>query len=383
MKSQTRTLLLAACMAALGFPAFAQPGSRSNDDNDWQDRRDNDSDNDWQDRGDDDNDIGWRSRRDGTWSGDRDGRWDPRRDDDRSSRWEDWRDDRDDRNRPTWTRGNQRYEVPNAGEMRSIRSLSQTLVQRVEDMTGEFDRDHRSSGPATYRGAGPVIAFRSAARAFQNDVDRNQNNPERTVQAFQKLKDSHERFNDATSRRDLGSRADRHMQRINETVASLDRLYLRSSRDSSADWNRLQRQANDVDELANRIFVSAKRQSNASSSSRDNSRNRALLERLQNLRDSASTFNEQVRRGARNDSSQRLRESYSRLESAHRAASGQTGGLREGPRSAFAQLDKMIQEMGRRNVQSASSGGWNTPSHGRWNAPVDSRTLPRIGQSGR
>jgi hypothetical protein len=348
-------------MAALGLPAFAQPGARGGD-----------NDNDWQYRGDDDNDIGWQSRRDGTWSSDRDGRWDPRRDDDRSSRWEDWRDDRDGRGGATWTRGNQRYEVPSAGEMRNIRALAQTLVQRVEDMTGEFDREHRSSGPGAYRGAGPVIAFRSAAREFQNEVDRNQTRPERTVTAFQKLKDSHERFDAATSRRDLGNRADRHMQRIKETVSSLDRLYMRSWRDSSGDWNRLQRQANDVDELANRIFVSAKRDLNRSYSSQANSRNRALLERLQALRDAASNFNDQVRRGARTDSYQRLRESYNRLESAYRSASNQqTGALRDGTRSAFGRLDHMIREMGRRNATNMASGA-------RWSGPVDSRTLPRV-----
>jgi hypothetical protein len=330
MKSHARTLILAACMGALGGPLFAQSSHRIGGDHD------NDS----------------KDRREGTWNSDRrDDAWDDRRE----SYWDNRGDDHD---TPHWSRGSQRYEVPRYDEMRSIRNHAQSMNQRMDDLIREFERDHRASSSPSYRGIITIAAMRRAAREFLALIDSNMTHPERTVSGFQKLKESHERFESAAARRDLDNRTERHVARLKDTMNSLDRLYMRSWRQPSNDWNRLQRQANDVDELANRIYINARRDLYQRSGSRSDWRNRGVLERLLALRDSASHFNEQMRRG-QPDSARHLREDFDDLEKARRSAAAQIGVLRDNIRNDFGRLTSMIQQMEKRAFDRRAQAAWS------------------------
>jgi hypothetical protein len=254
MKALREILFLTACVAALavwgcaagGGPLWDPDNRRDNDnDNDWNSDNDRDNDNDWSDnndndwdgRGDndwdDDRDSDWRTRR-GDWNDQRDGDWSTRRyqrsTDRRDNYWDDRNSGASGNNDAYWTWGNQSYAVPGAPELTEIRTISQRLDQSADDLMDEFGRNPRWSDTFGQRADGPLATMQTSADAFRAQVAANMTRPDRTVAGYQQVKASHTRLTEAAARRDLNDRAERLVDRIDESVFALDRLYLKARR---------------------------------------------------------------------------------------------------------------------------------------------------------
>jgi hypothetical protein len=183
------------------------------------------SDNDW------DDDDDWRYRR-GDWDDRRDGDWEdrpnPRSTDRRKNYWDD-RNWGDDSRHDYWTWGTQSYAVPRTSEMTSIRTLSHTLDQTADELMDELRHDSHLADTLG-RPDGPAAKMRTSADSFHLQVESNMTRPDRTLSGYQQAKSSHTRLAEAASRRNLNNRMERQMDRIDETVVALDRLYLRPRR---------------------------------------------------------------------------------------------------------------------------------------------------------
>jgi hypothetical protein len=150
-----------------------------------------------------------------------------------------------------WTRGSQRSELPASDEMRSIRSHAESMNQHMDELMDELmaefmgglNRDRRPHFSPSCRGISTIAALRGAAREFLTLIDSDMTRPERTVPGFEKLKDSHERFETAAARRELDNRTERHLVRLRETMNSLDRLYQRYRRQPAIEPGEFQQQA--------------------------------------------------------------------------------------------------------------------------------------------
>jgi hypothetical protein len=221
MKILRHTFVLAAVLAGLaaggcdarGVP-FWDPEYRDDRDKDWDDD--------------------WRDRR-GDWVDSRDGDWDdrryPRSTDRREGYWDEVNRDRwdDDHSDDYWTWGAQSYAVPRTSEMPNIRTLSQTLDQTADDLMDELRHDSRLRDTLG-RADGPADRMQTSAESFRRQVEDNMTRPDRTLAAYQEIKTSHIRLAEIASRRDLTDRMERLVDRLDETVVALDRIYLRARR---------------------------------------------------------------------------------------------------------------------------------------------------------
>lgn len=225
MKFFKYALFLALMLVGLAAGGCAADGSFL-----WEDGRydhDNDNDNSW------DDDDDWRSRT-GDWKESRDGDWadrpDPKSSDEREDYWDDFNSDDygsdDYGSNDTWTWGAQSYQVPRKSEMDDIRTLAKTMDQTADDLMDEL-RDNSRLRDTLGRSAGPADTLRTMADNFRRQVEDNMTRPDRTLTAFQELRNSHTRLAEDASRHDLSDRMERMLDRLVETANALDRLYLR------------------------------------------------------------------------------------------------------------------------------------------------------------
>lgn len=241
-----------------------------------------------------------------------------------------------------WEHRGDRYSVPERSEMRRIRALAYDLNQRAEDLSYELYRGRPVIGTAQERNRAIVEAFRMAASEFFAVVDRNMTRPDRTVSAFQRLEDTYDRLSARNLRALLGSRSWRHLDRIAWVMESIEEFYARPERER-VDWIQVERQALAVDNLANRIYIQAKRELYQPPSAPYDWRVQNLLDRLAALSETASDFYDQVDRGRRDP--WQLRRYFDELAAARRSASSQIGMLSYVTRNEFYRLNTMIQQL--------------------------------------
>jgi hypothetical protein len=232
---------------------------------------------------------------------------------------------------------------PTTRDMRRVRSLAIELDRQSDDWLEALNRRHRFPPPHSNAVLGDVVRFRREAREFRNSVERNMRRPDRTVDAFEKLYDAHQRLVGRWTPAHLGLRSDQYARRIDSLMGELGRYYPYGGY-SRVDWNRLRTVSREIDRLADEVYSEA-RDDLRSSRRHDDWWIRDTLRRLEDLKSAARQFRRQA------DTSRpdylRVRLEYNRLTDTYRYASTRVTALSPRTRRDFQRIGHLLNEIDR------------------------------------